>query len=758
MHSIDRQLLLGILALQNNFIDRNQLVGAFTVWVSNKARSLCEVLIENGAITDELGAVLVQLVNLHLQANRDDVHTCLLKHSSVKDVCHQLSQIKDNELKQSIGDLQPARDEEMDDPYRTEATGAIESHGIRYEIRRPLGRGGLGIVSIAHDRELNREVALKEIRPDQSHIESLRRKFLVEAEVTGNLEHPGIVPVYGLGVQPDGRPYYAMRFIQGDNLGVHIRLFHQKIKKGLESFDGSELRSLLRRFLDICDAIGYAHSRGVLHRDLKPGNIMLGRFGETLVVDWGLAKTEGVSGASIQEGIDTPFLPKFKSDDHTQFGSTIGTPAYAPPEQIEGQLEQVNERSDVYGLGAILYELLCNATPATGATFEEVRSNIVAGRITPPVQKEVAVPRALSDICMKALATAPSNRYDSPKSLMKDVECWLDDLPMTAHRENVATHFNRWLRKNRRVALTGLTSLVAIALLSGTYAWIAYGLRRTAVNAKQAADMAKEAAESAKQAAIEQRDHADRNFQLAREAVDQYLTDVSQDPQLAIAGFQPLRKKLLDDASDYYQQFLAQRGDDAGVLRESAAAHHRLASIYSVLGQFDRGLEAADRASQQYSLLASKDHSPLLQLEIAECELERAQLLTNVGKLTEAKVLADKINEQLKSSNRELNGSLRLPAALAASYDLVASIAIRLNDRPTMTTAIEESQKLRQAIVSESPTLNALLALIATRMNASSSAAEQRNFEAAISSYQHSLSELEAHSDMDRSTAIRLSI
>ena len=324
----------------------------------------------------------------------------------------------------------------------------------------------------------------------------------------------------------------------------------------------------------------------------------------------------------------------------------------------------------------------------------------------------------------------------------------------SAHRENVKTHFNRWLRKNRRVALIGLTSLVSIALLSGTYAWIADGLRRTAVNAKQAADMAKEAAESAKQAAIEQRDHADRNFQLAREAVDQYLTDVSQDPQLAIAGFQPLRKKLLDDASDYYQQFLAQRGDDAGVLRESAAAHHRLASIYSVLGQFDRGLEAADRASQQYSLLASKDHSPLLQLEIAECELERAQLLTNVGKLTEAKVLADKINEQLKSSNRELNGSLRLPAALAASYDLVASIAIRLNDRPTMTTAIEESQKLRQAIVSESPTLNALLALVATRMNASSSAAEQRNFEAAISSYQHSLSELEAHSDMDRSTAI----
>ena len=168
--------------------------------------------------------------------------------------------------------------------------------GPRYRVLRPHAEGGLGEVFVAEDQELHREVALKEIKKEYAREEVSRGRFVQEAEITGGLEHPGIVPVYGLGTYADGRPFYAMRFIKGDNLKAAIERFHatEPVR-----FDSLEFRQLLGRFVDVCQAVAYAHSRGVLHRDLKPGNIMLGKFGETLVVDWGLAKVVGRSDGDI---------------------------------------------------------------------------------------------------------------------------------------------------------------------------------------------------------------------------------------------------------------------------------------------------------------------------------------------------------------------------------------------------------------------------------------------------------------------------
>ena len=156
----------------------------------------------------------------------------------------------------------------------------------RFHIIRKHAEGGLGIVYVANDRQLRREVALKQIRPDRADEGIYRLKFSQEAEITGQLEHPGIVPIYALGTDEDGRPYYAMRFIKGESLRGEVRKFHESLRDGSLRYDGPQLRQLLRRFIDVCDAIDYAHDRGVLHRDLKPGNIMLGKYGETLVVDW----------------------------------------------------------------------------------------------------------------------------------------------------------------------------------------------------------------------------------------------------------------------------------------------------------------------------------------------------------------------------------------------------------------------------------------------------------------------------------------
>ena len=171
------------------------------------------------------------------------------------------------------------------------------SPGVRFRVLRPHARGGLGQIYVARDNELGREVALKEILADKAGNPELRSRFVMEAEINGNLEHPGIVPVYGLGTYPDGRPFYAMRFIEGDSLKEAIERFHQdrKAADGQSDNDFASLRfrQLLRRFVDVCNAIAYAHSRGVLHRDLKPANVMLGQYGETLIIDWGLAKATG---------------------------------------------------------------------------------------------------------------------------------------------------------------------------------------------------------------------------------------------------------------------------------------------------------------------------------------------------------------------------------------------------------------------------------------------------------------------------------
>ena len=195
----------------------------------------------------------------------------------------------------------------------------------------------------AEDTELHRRVALKQIQKMHVTDSHSRERFVAEAEITGGLEHPGIVPVYGLGTDELGRPYYAMRFVEGETLSTAIHRFHA----GLDfDFTGSEFRWLLRRLMDVCNPVAYAHSRGILHRDLKPDNIMLGSFGETLVMDWGIAKviSRGESGEAISVGSPTGSDPPAEhilsgSGVRTQDGQTVGTPAYMSPEQAAGRMD-----------------------------------------------------------------------------------------------------------------------------------------------------------------------------------------------------------------------------------------------------------------------------------------------------------------------------------------------------------------------------------------------------------------------------------
>lgn len=346
------------------------------------------------------------------------------------------------------------------DPYATVAPAPGELFptlsqlaGDRFRILRPLARGGLGEVFVAHDCDLGREVALKEIQDRYAHHPDSRARFLLEAEVTGRLEHPGIVPIYGMGQYPDGRPYYAMRLIRGETLQEAITRFHAESAKGLDIGERIlALRRLLGRFIEICRTINYAHGQSVLHRDLKPANVMLGPHGEVLVVDWGLAKVIG--------GAETPRVeteagtgPELTTDSSmTQAGLSIGTPAYMSPEQAGGDLARIGPASDIYSLGAILYQLLTGRNAIEGKTLVEVLDRVKKGEFPRPRKVDRKLPRTLEAICVKAMALKPEDRYQSAQILAEDLERWMADEPTSARRELFPFRLWRWSKRRPALA------------------------------------------------------------------------------------------------------------------------------------------------------------------------------------------------------------------------------------------------------------------------------------------------------------------
>jgi len=297
-----------------------------------------------------------------------------------------------------------------------------------YRALRLHARGGLGEILTARDEELNREVALKRLQRRGSNDPESRERFLREAEITGQLEHPGVVPVYGLGRASDGSPVYAMRLIRGETFQEAIERFHQEAASRQGQGPRSlAFRQLLGRLVSVCNTVAYAHSRGIIHRDLKPSNILLGGFGETLVVDWGLAREtrrqgdretrkEEVgdaagSGDDSSVSLSPCLLVSLSSSpaDLTQDGSVIGTPAYMSPEQAAGRWDLVGPACDVYGLGATLYMLLVGRPAFPEGEVMEVLMKVRQGEFPAPRQVN---PRCGPSRC----PDAGSCRFAAPRS------------------------------------------------------------------------------------------------------------------------------------------------------------------------------------------------------------------------------------------------------------------------------------------------------------------------------------------------------
>jgi eukaryotic-like serine/threonine-protein kinase len=337
---------------------------------------------------------------------------------------------------------------------------------VRYQVIEALARGGIGEIKRALDTEVKREVAIKSVLPAHYANQPVMARFLREAEITGRLEHPGIVPVYGMGLDGDGIPFYAMRLIHGQNFQDAIIEMHRRVPIR-ERFLSKEFLNLLRRFLSICETIAYAHSRGVIHRDIKPQNIMLGPYGETLVVDWGLAKQldnkdeDPADESPNDTAIDDP------SPMETRPGrSLIGTPAFMSPEQAAGRSQEVGPHSDVYSLGATLFMLLTGSSRFDGSDIENTLQCVVEGQFPKPREIISSIPRGLEAICVKALSRIPKDRYHSASDLSSDIEHWLADETISASKESLIGLAARFERRNRGAVMAATVGLLIVSIVA----------------------------------------------------------------------------------------------------------------------------------------------------------------------------------------------------------------------------------------------------------------------------------------------------
>ena len=356
-----------------------------------------------------------------------------------------------------------------------ESTLVMRSQYARLQLH---AEGGLGLVYRAGDRELGRNVALKFIRSTLADDSACRTRFRMEAEITGCLEHPGVVPVYGIGDAEGGRPFYAMRFIEGETLDEAIKRFHEEKANQSRTQREFEFRELLGRFVAVCKTVAYAHNRCIVHRDIKPENVMLGRYGETIVIDWGLAIPVNREGVFRQSGENT-LLPGSGSNASGTGAGVAGTPGYMSPEQASGTAD-LTPSTDIFSLGVTLYKIMVGQRPFSGK-LNQVLADTQAGKFPTPGAIDAHVPKALESICLKAMAVQPSDRYATALDLADDVERFLADAPVSAHREPVSTKLARWGRRHRVLSQTILAALLLFTVAASLAATVLGRLKSEAV-------------------------------------------------------------------------------------------------------------------------------------------------------------------------------------------------------------------------------------------------------------------------------------
>ena len=470
----DRNLLFGVLAVQLRGVTSAQLVEVAAAWAAEPSVSVAQRLVEKGILKEDDRALLEKLVDDAVRAHGGNTGEVLELFSGEEHLEKTYFSMLNSEDLDHV-DTSPMEGVTFFAGSGKEISGVSETPG-RYTLISHHARGGMGRVLIVHDEYLGRNIALKELLPPGSPEDegekpspvrqsaALVARFLQEARITSQLEHPAIVPVYELGRRQDGSVYYTMRLVRGKTFAAALQ----------ECNSLDERLHLLSNFIGLCQAMAYSHSRGVIHRDIKPANVMLGAFGETVVLDWGLAKvrdTEDVHMEDIRDTLHFLDVDGKQSLHKTAYGRALGTPHYMPIEQAEGRVDAIDERSDVYSLGAVLYEILTGNTPYSGKTTREILDKVIHERPMPVLELAPDAPPELAVICEKALQKDQSQRYQTAAELAEEVQRFIDGSLVRAYRYSLRQVIAHYYSRHRLLINTAL-ACAAVLIVTGIGSYI----------------------------------------------------------------------------------------------------------------------------------------------------------------------------------------------------------------------------------------------------------------------------------------------
>ncbi len=462
----ERELLFGVMAVQLGVADAGTVMSAGADWATRRTsgKSLGDLLVERQAITRAQLAFLNDVVERALALHGSEAAALSRMPKTLTSALTSLSQSVAGVGSVAVADTITSGERRMPfdslsglDNVSTEAAGRYEARTTDEGREEELGRGGIGRVLSVTDHFIGRDVALKTLlrehlssaTVDTQAAASVEARFLREARVTGQLEHPAIVPVYEIGRRKDGALYYTMRRIEGRTLADAI--------SQAKTLD--ERLRLMPHVLTLCQAVAYAHDRGVIHRDLKPQNVMLGRFGETYLLDWGLARVRGRLDAS---GGELKLAPDITG---AQEVGAVGTPSYMSPEQAWGKTQDIDERSDVWGLGAVLYEVLTGQPPYIGTSAFDVLGKVREDPWRPVRALAPSAPGDLVAICEKALQRQRIDRYPRAVELAADLEMWRQGRNVGARVYKPHELVWRFTRRNKLPVAIATAALVALSTL-----------------------------------------------------------------------------------------------------------------------------------------------------------------------------------------------------------------------------------------------------------------------------------------------------
>jgi tetratricopeptide (TPR) repeat protein len=483
---------------------------------------------------------------------------------------------------------------------------AVDPH--QYAVRGEISRGGMGRILEAWDCFHQRPVAIKVLLRKSPEGAS---RFAREIAITAQLQHPAIVPLYAAGRWTDGEPFFAMKHVEGRSLA--------EVLGGAATM--KQRLALLPHLAAVTDALAYAHERGVVHRDLKPSNVLVGAFGETVVIDWGLAKRLGAS----DEPPEAPPREDANEALATVAGHAIGTPSFMPPEQARG--EAADQRADVYALGALLYSLLAGVPPHAAASAKETIAAVLAGPPEPLAARAPDAPPDLGTLVEKAMARDPADRYASAGDVAADLRRFMTGQLVSAHSYSSGVLLRRWAWRHKAALSITAAFLVIVA---GVSAFAARGV----VRERDRADAAKAAAEEQRRAAVQQRDAGER---LVGFVIDTLRT------RLQALGRLDLLRDVGREVDDYYEKASSQEDTDAAALVRRAKALGELGSVE----MFDR------ERSGVAPLFASARRLLLRALEIRPGELEAELTLVHVEVLDAGNAMdTERYDDALASARR----------------------------------------------------------------------------------------------------------